>query len=76
MVNNRLCSIINIFGLAIGMAACSFILLWVQFAYRISIGWWIFVLTGVITILLTLLTVGWQAITAATANPVKSIKTE
>jgi putative ABC transport system permease protein len=47
-----------------------------DFAYRISVGWWIFALTGVITILLTLLTVGWQAIAAATANPIKSIKTE
>ena len=47
-----------------------------DFAYRISIGWWIFALTGIITIILTLLTVGWQAFTAAAANPIKSIKTE
>jgi len=47
-----------------------------DFAYRISIGWWIFALAGIITLVLTLLTVGWQAIKAATANPVKSIKTE
>ena len=47
-----------------------------NFAYRISIGWQIFALTGIISILLTLLTVGWRAISAATVNPVKSIKTE
>jgi putative ABC transport system permease protein len=47
-----------------------------NFAYRISIGWWIFALSGVITILLTLLTVGWQAVKAATANPVDAIKSE
>ena len=47
-----------------------------DFAYRISIGWWIFALTGVITILLTLLTVGWKAIAAASANPIESIKKE
>ena len=47
-----------------------------NFAYRISIGWQIFALTGIITILLTLLTVGWRAISAARVNPVKSIKTE
>ncbi|MDR0231033.1 MAG: ABC transporter permease [Dysgonamonadaceae bacterium] len=47
-----------------------------DYAYRISIGWWIFVLAGLITIVLTLLTVGFQALKAATANPVKSIKTE
>jgi len=44
-----------------------------DYAYRISIGWWIFALAGIITIALTLITVGWQAIKAATANPVKSI---
>jgi len=47
-----------------------------DFAYRIGISWWIFVLTGIITIVLTLVTVGWQAIKAAMANPVKSIKSE
>ena len=44
-----------------------------DYAYRINISWWIFVLAGAITIILTLLTVGWQAIKAATANPVKAI---
>jgi len=47
-----------------------------DYVYRIHIGWWIFALAGLITIILTLLTVGWQAIKAATANPVKAIKTE
>jgi putative ABC transport system permease protein len=44
-----------------------------DFAYHISIGWWIFAAAGIITIMLTLITVGWQAIKAATANPVKAI---
>jgi ABC-type antimicrobial peptide transport system permease subunit len=43
------------------------------YAYRISIGWWIFTLAGVITLSLTLLIVGRQAFKAATANPVKAI---
>jgi len=47
-----------------------------DFAYRIDIGWWIFTLAGSITIVLTLLTVGWKAVKAATANPVKAIKSE
>jgi len=47
-----------------------------DYAYHISIGIWMFVLAGVITIGLTLITVGWQAIKAATANPVKAIKSE
>jgi putative ABC transport system permease protein len=47
-----------------------------DYAYRINLGWWIFALAGIITILLTLITVGWQAMKAATANPVKAIKSE
>ena len=47
-----------------------------DFAYRISIGWWIFAVSGVITIILTTVTVGRQAIKAATANPVDAIKSE
>jgi putative ABC transport system permease protein len=47
-----------------------------DYAYRISIDWWIFILAGIITIILTLLTIGFQAVRAATANPVKAIKAE
>ncbi len=47
-----------------------------DYAYHITIGWWIFALAGIVTVVLTVLTVGWQAIKAATANPVKSIKAE
>ena len=47
-----------------------------DYAYRIEISWWMFALTGLIAVVLVLLTIGWQAIKAATANPVKSIKTE
>ena len=47
-----------------------------DYAYRIAIGWWMFAAAGLIVIVLTLLTVGWKAIKAATANPVNAIKTE
>ena len=47
-----------------------------DYAYRITIGWWIFALAGIIIIMLTLLTVGWQVIKAAIANPVNAIKSE
>ncbi len=47
-----------------------------DYAYRIDIGWWMFALAGIITIVLTLLTVGWKAMKAAMANPVKAIKAE
>jgi putative ABC transport system permease protein len=50
---------------------------WLQgFAYHIHIGMDVFVLAGVCTMLISLLTVGFQAIKAATANPVKSLRTE
>jgi len=50
---------------------------WLQdFAYRISIGWWIFLLAGVVAIMIALITVSFQAIKAAMANPVKSLRTE
>lgn len=51
--------------------------MWLQgFAYRINIGWWMFVLAGGLVILIALLTLSFQAIKAALANPVKSLKTE
>ncbi|MBC8110004.1 MAG: FtsX-like permease family protein, partial [Verrucomicrobia bacterium] len=50
---------------------------WLQdFAYRIDISWWIFALAGVLALLIALLTVSFQAIRAALANPVKSLRTE
>jgi putative ABC transport system permease protein len=50
---------------------------WLEdFAYRIDIGWWVFALSGGIALLIALLTVSFQAIKAATANPVESLKYE
>ncbi len=50
---------------------------WLQnFAYRINIVWWIFAGTGALAVLIALLTVSFQAIKAAMANPVKSLRTE
>lgn len=50
---------------------------WLQdFTYRISLEWWVFVLAGVATVLIALLTISFQAIRAAIANPVKSLRTE
>jgi putative ABC transport system permease protein len=47
-----------------------------NFAYRINISWWIFVLAGFIALLIALATVSFQAIKAAIANPVKSLRAE
>jgi ABC-type antimicrobial peptide transport system permease subunit len=50
---------------------------WLQnYEYRITISWWIFFAAGTVAILIALLTVSFQAIKAAIANPVKSLRTE
>lgn len=50
---------------------------WLQeFVYRTTLSWWVFFLTGILAILTALLTVGIQAIRAATANPVESLRYE
>ena len=50
---------------------------WLQdFVYRINIQWWVFILAGTIAVLIAILTVSFQAIKAAVANPVKSLRTE
>jgi putative ABC transport system permease protein len=50
---------------------------WLQsFAYRITISWWMFVLAGFGAILIALLTVSFQSVKAALANPVKSLRSE
>ena len=50
---------------------------WLQnYAYRININWWIFIGSGCIAILIALITVSFQSIKAAMANPVKSLRTE
>jgi putative ABC transport system permease protein len=47
-----------------------------NFAYRISIGWWVFILAGLIAMIIALITISFQSIRAAVANPVKSLRTE
>jgi putative ABC transport system permease protein len=50
---------------------------WLQaFAYRIDIEWWMFAAAGLGALLIALVTVSFQAIKAALANPVKSLRTE
>ena len=50
---------------------------WLQdYAYRINIGWFVFAVAGFIAVAVALITVCFQAIRAALANPVKSLRTE
>jgi ABC-type antimicrobial peptide transport system permease subunit len=50
---------------------------WLQdFAYRINFSWWIFAAAGSTSIVIALITVSFQTIKAAVANPIKSLRTE
>jgi putative ABC transport system permease protein len=50
---------------------------WLEdFAYRVNIHWWVFAIAGAVALLIAMLTVSFQAIKAAIANPVKSLRTE
>jgi len=50
---------------------------WLQnYPYRITLSWWLFASAGILVILIALITVSFQAIKAAIANPVKSLRTE
>ncbi len=50
---------------------------WLQnYQYRTEISWWVFAATGIGALMITLITVSFQAVKAAIANPVKSLRTE
>jgi putative ABC transport system permease protein len=50
---------------------------WLQdFAFHIDISWWVFVIAGSVAVLIALITISFQAIGAAIANPVKSLRSE
>jgi putative ABC transport system permease protein len=50
---------------------------WLQdFEYRISVSWAVFVVAALIALVIALFTISFQAIKAATANPVKNLRSE
>ena len=50
---------------------------WLEnYPYRISLSWWLFASAGILVIMIALITVSFQAVKAAMANPVKSLRTE
>jgi putative ABC transport system permease protein len=50
---------------------------WLQdFVYRVNISWWMFVLAGAIAIIIAFVTVSFQSVKAAIANPIKSLRSE
>jgi putative ABC transport system permease protein len=50
---------------------------WLQdFAYRVDISWWMFLIVAFVVLFIAVITISFQAIKAATTNPVKSLRTE
>jgi len=50
---------------------------WLEtYTYRVKIEWWIFALTALLSIIIAILTVSYQALKAALANPIKNLRTE
>lgn len=50
---------------------------WLQdYSFRVSIQWWVFAMAGLLSVLIAVITVSYQAIKAAIANPVKSLRSE
>ncbi|HET7899115.1 MAG TPA: FtsX-like permease family protein, partial [Flavisolibacter sp.] len=47
-----------------------------DFEYRVDIEWWVFAAAGSLSVLIALVTVGYQAVRAALSNPVKNLRTE
>lgn len=47
-----------------------------DYVYHIDIPWWIFLIAGAIAIFIALITISFQAIKTATANPITSLRTE
>ena len=68
----------------VGIAAVlAFIVAWYfmskwleDFAYRIDMPWWVFLVAGIIAAIIAFITISFQAIKAAVANPVKNLRTE
>jgi len=50
---------------------------WLEnYPYRIGLSWWLFASSGLLVILIALITISFQSIKSATANPVRSLRTE
>ncbi|HVS91884.1 MAG TPA: hypothetical protein VHE59_07640 [Mucilaginibacter sp.] len=47
-----------------------------NYPLHIDIGYWVFILTGAVSMLIALVTVGYQALKAAMLNPIKNLRSE
>jgi len=50
---------------------------WLEdYAYKTNLSWWVFLIAGVVTIVVVILTVSWQSLHTATQNPVEALRYE
>jgi putative ABC transport system permease protein len=47
-----------------------------DFAYKINLQWWMFILAGMMAVIIALLTVSYQSFKAAMVNPIRNLRTE
>jgi ABC-type antimicrobial peptide transport system permease subunit len=77
LVTQDFLKLIAIAGLVASPLAWYFMNQWLQdYTYKTQLSWWIFALAIVIVVVITLLTISYQSIKAAIANPIKSLRTE
>ena len=77
MLSKEYVYLIGVASLLAAPVAWYFLHGWLQnYAYRIEIPWWIFILSGVLALAVALLTVSFQSLRAALMNPVKSLRSE
>ena len=78
LLKNRQFTFLNLLGLSTGLASALLITnQWLHgFSYRIDISPGIFITAGASIILITLFTISFQAVKAAVANPVRSLRSE
>jgi len=77
LLSREFLALVGISILIASPIAWFFMNLWLNdFQYRIHIQWWVFILAGTLAIFISLVTVSYQAIRAAVANPVKCLRTE
>ena len=77
LLSKEFVALVAISFLIAGPLAYYFMNSWLNnYTYRVNISWWIFVAAGFGALVITMLTVSFQAIRAAVGNPVKSLRTE
>ncbi len=77
LVNKEFTKLVFLSFLVATPLAWYFISIWLNdFAYKVDLGWWIYASAGIIAIFISWVTISFQSIKAALANPIESLKSE